>query len=139
MNTEQINVEEFLTWFASQEDIPLQTRRDFFAHVQVNGGLDQKAIDYLDTALETISQKNDQRINVIKEKLDLVSNALDNQKVSEISLVEKIITDISQWFVDKVGAFKTKIQSEEMAVMKTEEDNIHDQEMDQVAALKAAL
>ena len=43
----QNDLETFLTWFSKQEDIPLQTRRDFFRHLSEVGYLDIKSREFL--------------------------------------------------------------------------------------------
>ena len=133
-------LENFLDWFADQEDIPLQTRRDFFEHVQATGGIDEKAMSFIEKSVAQVERKSALRANVIQEQLHTFTEVLETQnQAKQYSVLEITISSINNWFQEKTEAFKEKAQNFVLNTLKSEETNEHESDLNQVAALKAAL
>ncbi|MCK5460819.1 hypothetical protein KAI58_02450 [Candidatus Gracilibacteria bacterium] len=139
MNYSQTELEQFLKWFSQQESIPLQTRRDFFKHISEIGGLDEKAIAFIDKTIESIKSKSQKTANTLQQKIDLISAALKIQEEPRLSLKENIVTEISDWMIEKAQNFKNVFQEKENVELKKEESSEEIQNQTEIDTLKAAI
>jgi hypothetical protein len=135
-NTE---LESFLLWFSRLEEVPLQTRRDFFAHVLEVGGLDAKAQQFIDQTLDRLEKRDQKKMSVLQEKINLLDAALKIQEIPELSLKEKIVTGVTEWMNDRVEDFKSVFRAKESRAMKSAESAEEMENAAEIARLKAAL
>ena len=133
----QNDLETFLTWYSKQEDIPLQTRRDFFRHLSEVGYLDIKSREFLAEIIPKILQKKEQRFTNIKQKAKIFNNAVLVQKNPKFSLIQNIVKNASDWMMNQALKFKDIFKSKEIKKAKKAETQERDQEMDLVVQLKA--
>ncbi len=133
------DLEKFLLWFSKLEEVPLQTRRDFFSHVMEVGGLDEKAQKFIDDTMSLLEKKDQKKLLVLQQKIALFDDALAIQSVQKLSLKERIVEGVTTWMNEKVGNFKTMFRVKEASIMKQAESAEDLENMAQIARLKAAL
>ncbi len=139
MTQNTAELEQFLRWFSSQDTIPLQVRRDFFAHVKEVGGIDEKAAQFLDETLSKLEARDAKIAAVLKEKTDLFDAAMTVQKSPQGSITGRIVENITSWFNSLVQDFKDQVNTAELAESKVEENAENKQEADEIARIKASL
>lgn len=130
MSEQNIDLEEFITWFSKQEDIPLQTRIDMLAYLEKTGHLDDKSADFIETYMHNRDEYEQQRIAQLVDELTANQHKPDPQNI-----IDKL-KDSLNGFVEN---FKTGFKVAEAKLSNQSEKNEQQTELDQVAALKANL
>ncbi len=136
---ELTQLEKFLTWFASQEEIPLKTRRDFLAHIIEIGHIDEHSAKFIDKTLHYLEHKSTKNLKQWHKELAMWEkfiNAENNEETSlqvrDVKEAEKLINDISDKFVED-------FKNAEKESNKINELNEKSREISKVEALKASL
>ena len=67
-------------WILEQEEIPLQTRRDFANHVMSVGGLDQKSVEFIQNYLDKVESLTQGNVAILEDQLAEFSAYLAREK-----------------------------------------------------------
>lgn len=138
MPAEEQQLNEFLEWFAQLEVIPLKVRHDFFTHVKEIGGIDLKALAFIENTLDRLSETNDNQIANLKAEWKVLSVTLQVQAQPRLSLKEKIIYQAKQLMLGRVEGFNNTFKVASQTELKEEYEQA-DADALQVAHLKASL
>lgn len=136
-NEKQLN--EFLQWFSQLEAVPLTVRRDFFKHMNEVGGLDAKAIKFVNETLDRITNQTSTQIENLKQQWVLTASVLKIQAEPALSFKEKIMHYATHLMLWRSERFRNKFQAVESYESQNQEQTEQQLEQDQVAALKASV
>ena len=139
MNQEEIDFANFIKELMSQADIPLQERRNFMAHLTQTGYMDEKCQKF---AAQYWSKRQQQSTRA-EAHIAHVAQTLDNlsalEEDPETSLSARITKEGAELMTSMSDRFVSNFKAREKMLVTNAETNEHEAELDQVAALKAAL
>lgn len=139
MNQSITDIGQFIIWFAELKAVPLQTRRDFVAHLLEVEHFDAKAQTFVTQTLEQLAEREDQQIAGLKQQLEQLNNSLSLEKNPETSLAGRITRQAVSWMQGSIEDFKGYARGIQATKAQTAESAEHETELNQVAALKASL
>lgn len=131
--------EQLMVWISEANEIPLETRRDFFAHIQKVGKIDEQAQQFIDQTIEFLSHKNEKKSRVLAEKIAILDAVSARQKDEKKSFAYSLANKASAWMLEKTENFKSWFNAKEAREMHAEESGAKSREISEVEALKAAL
>ncbi len=139
MKNEHAEFEQFIQWFASLENLPLQKRHDFLEHLLKTKKFDEQAIEFMEATFNQMEQASIKRQEQWHDLLESSQNAVTIQKKSEFSLTKKLAVGVCGWMKDKAQIAKDAFKKAEASVAQAQEATENQSEAAQVAALKASL
>ena len=139
MTKNNTEFEKLMTWISEINEIPLETRRDFFAHLQKVGKIDEQAEKFIEQALKFVAHKNKQKAKVYREKIAVLESVKTQQENPAKSLAFRLANEASAWMMEKVENFKSWFRATEAKKMQVEETAEKSREISEVEALKASL
>ena len=139
ISSETAEFKEFLEWFCSLEEIPLQTRHDFLAHIAKVGYMDQKSLDFVTKTLDTLETKFDNQYKEYKNIADLLKNINAQESNKKTSFKEAIIKDAEEYMMSLAENFKNDYREYQQHETKKEETTEKQSDQDEVDAIKASL
>lgn len=84
------DLDNFFVWISQREEISLETRRDFLAHVLKVGYFDQKALDFIESIREKLERISEERVADLLSQIQLIENAVRLQQNPKVSLKKKL-------------------------------------------------
>lgn len=139
MTENNTEFEQLLSWISEAKEIPAETRRDFFAHLQKVGEIDAQAEKFIDQTIEFLAHKNEKKAQALQQKIAILEAVSSRQKNPEKSLAYQIAGNVSHWMMDKVQNFKSWFKAKEATAMQAEESGEKSREISEIDAIKAAL
>jgi len=139
MNTEEQAILDLVTRVTEWEEIPLQTRRDFLAHLIEINTLDDKALEFIAQTLNRFADQENARLLELKQELANYQAYIAAQAKPETSWKQRIYESANAQVQSISDRFKTGFRGAESHWMKTEESNESQAEKSEVEALKAGL
>jgi len=139
MTEKNTEFENFLLWISELKEIPLETRRDFFQHINEVGEIDEKAQKFISDTLEFLSHKHEKQAQALLEKITVLDITVKTQKNSQQSLAYRIANEASRWMMDTVQGFKSWYNAKETDQMNTQESTEKQQEISSIEEIKASL
>lgn len=139
MKTNEQQLNEFLQWFSQLDSVPITVRRDFFKHMDEIGGLDTKAIKFVNDTLKNITNTTEIQLNNLKQQWTITASALKIQAKPGFSFKEKIMHYATQLMLWRGENFNSNFKAVEQHDTQQQEDTEQQVEIDEVAALKASL
>lgn len=138
MDQELAEFQSLISWFCNLEEIPLQTRHDFLAHVLKVGKFDDKAKNFMEDALNNIENKNKKALAEDEALLAQIESILERQK-SDQSLENAIVTSSEEEMMRLAVDFKEDYRAYEHEQTTHQESQEKTEEVSVIAALKASL
>ncbi len=139
MNDNQPNLEKLLAWIAELPDLSLESRMNFFSHLQKTQKIDSQAQDFIEKTIEFVRNKNINDAKILREKIAFLELANQNQKNTKSNLTYGIAEKASKWMMDKVENFKSWFKNKEAAEMQAAETSEKSREISEVDQIKASL
>jgi hypothetical protein len=139
MNPEEQIIFDVISQVTEWEEIPLQTRRDFLAHLLEINTLDEKAINFISETLNSFANQENARLIELQQDLANYQAYISREAQVETSWKHRIY-EAANTRVQSLGeSFKSGFRTAESFWMKSEESDEHQIEKNEVEALKAGL
>ena len=135
MNKNLTEFKEFLTWFCSLEEIPLQSRHNFLTHITKAKKIDEKARKFIEDTLERLSNKYGKEAEEYRRLANNMGFQI-NARNAENSLENNIVHSSEEEMMHLAVDFKEDYQANEsFKAQKAEEEG----EQAEVERLKAEI
>ena len=139
MNHEETLLLDIINRVTEWEEVPLQTRRDFLAHIIEINTLDEKAVTFIQQTLDRFKAEQILSIKVLKQDLAQYEGYLAAQKEPATNWKHQLV----QGAIDKMNAFtdsfKEGFRGAESRWNQADESAEETANMAAVAALKGSL
>jgi hypothetical protein len=139
MTEQYTDFEQFLQWFCTREEISLQARHDFLAHIIAAGEIDEQAGKFLQDSMDYLSTQYERDSQEYQEMVNLFAGVLKVENKEECSAKENIVEVAEENMLKLAVDFKEDYQAQETAKNVVAETAEQSEEDSQVAALKANL
>lgn len=139
MNHHEQALIDFLQWLEQSKFVPTNVKYNFIKYISTSQRLDAKSINFIKSILELASQKQANARNVLSDEWTQLNTSLQIQKQPDQALSYKIAKQAKRRMTGTVRTFKKKYLQQQSQKSKQEESLEHQSNLDQIAALKAAL
>ncbi len=108
MDNYEVELENFINWFADVEQIPGETRIDFLNHILEVGYMDEKAVKFVEDSLNHLVEVSQKEADELKRRFEVLEGAIAGQEDPELSLAEHVLRDAEKKMEKLAGGFKTE-------------------------------
>ncbi len=138
MTNEITEFKTFMTWFCAIEEIPLETRYNFLAHILKVGGIDEKAQKFIEDSLERLGKLYENQADQYQKLANVIAGIVAKQKSSQ-SLKEDLVQSAEREMIFLAEDFKESYQRHETRKSRKEETAEKAGEAEEIAEIKAVL
>lgn len=137
MNPEEQTILDLSIRISEWEEIPLQTRRDFLAHLLEQNQLDEKSLDFMQQTLDRFELQEAKKLKALQNELQNCKAILMAQKEAQTSWKARNYQAVKLQIENLVDNFKSSLAEVSLGWNKAEESHEKENEIHQIAALKA--
>lgn len=137
MNPEEQLILDLSIRISEWEEIPLQTRRDFLAHLLEQNQLDEKSLNFMQQTLDRFELQESKKLKALQGEVQNCKAILVAQKEPQTSWKARTYQAVKLQIENLVDNFKSSLAEVSLGWNKAEESHEKENEIHQIAALKA--
>lgn len=131
--------EQFICWFSNLEEVSLQARHDFLAHITEVGYIDEKATEFIENTLGNLEELSQKRQSEWQKYAQIMKNGHAIETNKSYSMRQRMAQNINVWMKEKSTWLKSKFKQKESKAIKVAESAEDIENAANIARLKASL